>query len=187
MDTVSSDSAPSEIEPHDAVAALGEVIQGASEIDHGNYVDMLETARSGLGERAPKFGRMALGDDQSVDCESRCSAQNGADIMWIGDLVERQHDPAVLGYLADIKIRQGPRLQQHSLMHGLLAEPPRQFPRVDNARGQSRRRRSGGNAWQRVFSRMQRQQLSPARNERFAHGVGAIQQRDIGRSSLKPL
>ena len=53
---------------------------------------MLQRARGGLGEHAGEIRAVPLGHDQRVDPEGAGRAQNRADIVRVGDLVEREND-----------------------------------------------------------------------------------------------
>ena len=61
---------------------------------------------------------MALGGDERVDREGGRGAQNRADIVRIGDLVEHEHK-AVRRQLGDVDRRERPSLEQQPLMNRL--------------------------------------------------------------------
>ena len=82
---------------------------------------------------------MAFGGDERVDREGRRSAQDRADIVRIGDLVE-DNDEAIHWQLGNVDRRKRPRLEQHALMHRLARRAARDLlkahdPHFDPARG----------------------------------------------------
>ena len=100
------------------IADVPQLGQRASEIGNGADRHMFQPARGGFRERAREFRRMALGGDQRVDCEGRGRAQDRADIMRIGDLVE-DDDEAAGRQFGDVDRRERTRLEQQSLMNGV--------------------------------------------------------------------
>ena len=115
-----------------------------------------------------------------IDGEGGGGAQDRADIVRIGDLVEQQDQPAGRRDIGEVALGQGAGLQQQPLMHGLLAQPPRQFARLDQLGFQPRRLRRVLDARDRVGGGMERHQLALAGGQRLAHGVRAIDQRGLG-------
>ncbi len=61
---------------------------------------------------------MALGGDERVDPKGGPGAQNCADVVRIGDLVENQHK-AVRRQVREVDRRERPRLEQQALMNRL--------------------------------------------------------------------
>ena len=57
----------------------------------------------------------------AVDREARGSAQDRAHIVWIGDLIEHEHDAGRFD-LVDFKRGQGVGFRQQTVMHGVGAE-----------------------------------------------------------------
>ena len=88
---------------------------------------MLEAAGSRFRQRPGEFGRVALGRDQRVDREGGAGAQDRADIVRVGDLVENQHE-AVRGQIRDIDRRERPRLEQEPLVNRLARRCGRKSP-----------------------------------------------------------
>ena len=141
---------------------------------------MLQPAGRRLGQHAGKLRAVALGDDDRLHGESGGRAKNRADIVRIGDLVEQQDQPAGRGDIGEVALGQGAGLQQQPLMHGLLAEPPRQLARLDELGLKPRRLRHVLDARDRVGGGVERHELALAGGQRLAHGVGAIDQRGLG-------
>ena len=101
------------------------------------------TVTSGTSSSAPEadFGQhagglraVAGGGDDRLDRKRRRRAQDRADIVRIGDLVEHQHD-AFLGQRIDIGRGQGLGLRQQPLVHGVGAEPLVDRVRADDFGG----------------------------------------------------
>ncbi len=80
---------------------------------------------------------MPSGGDDGLDAERCCRAQDRADIVRIGDLVEHQHD-AVLRQFVEMQAGQGIGLHKQSLMHGVRPEAA-----IDVARIHQFRRNAG--------------------------------------------
>ena len=78
-------------------ARLADFLQRSGEIDHPHPRHPLERAGRGLGDDSAFRRRMAVLGDDSDRSERRCRAQDGADIMRIGDLVEDQQNGALAG------------------------------------------------------------------------------------------
>ena len=98
------------------VSHIAQRFEGAGQIDHDAQRHMLKPARSGLGEYASHMRRMPLRGDDGVHREGGGGAHDGANIMWIGDLIEHQHQS--LGReIGDIQRFEGASLQQQPLMH----------------------------------------------------------------------
>ena len=102
---------------------------------------MLQSAGRRFGQRAGEFGRMALGGDQRVDGEGRGGAQDRADIVRIGDLIEHD-DEAVGRQFGNIDRLERPRLEQEALMHGVARRAQRDFVRRPEFASRGRARRS---------------------------------------------
>ncbi len=82
----------------------------------------------------------------AVDRESGGGAQDRADVVRIGDLIERQHE-AVRGQFGYVDRLQRPRLEQQPLMHRVARQAlgdllGRDDLRLDAARGDLGRKRS---------------------------------------------
>ena len=82
---------------------------------------------------------MALGRDERVDGEGGASAQNRADIVRVGDLIEHQHQ-AVRGQIRDVDWRERPRLEQEPLVDRFAGRARGNFlgahdPRLEPAGG----------------------------------------------------
>ena len=80
------------VEPDPPIAHVAHFGERAGQIGHAANRHVLEPARGGLRQRPGEFGRMALGGDQRVDREGGRGAQDRADIVRIGDLVEDEHE-----------------------------------------------------------------------------------------------
>ena len=78
---------------------------------------------------AGELGRVALGRDKRVDGEGGAGAQDRADIVRVGDLVENQHE-AVRGQICDVDWRERPRLEQQPLMNRLAGRAGGNFLRA---------------------------------------------------------
>ena len=76
-------------------------------------------------------GRVARGRDDGGDAEGGGAAQDRADIVRIGDLVEHQHD-AVWLELPRCPARQRVGLGQQAVMHRVGGEPPRDIVRPND-------------------------------------------------------
>ena len=56
--------------------------------------DGVDGARGRLGQCAAERGRMAVLQDHAARAEGRRRAEDGPDILRVGDLVEHDQDPA---------------------------------------------------------------------------------------------
>ena len=83
-------------------ARLGDLVERAGEVDHAHPGHGLERAAGGLGERAGFGRRVAVLGDDAERVERGGRAQDRADIVRIGDLVEHQQRPAVLGLVEQV-------------------------------------------------------------------------------------
>ena len=136
-----------------------------------------------LAKVPAKFGRVALGRDKRVDGEGGAGAQDRADIVRVGDLVENQHQ-AVRRQICDIDRRERPRLEQEPLMNRLAGRAGGNLlrahdPGLEPARGdfaaQPLGRRGRG---------VETDKLAPRGFERRPDAVKAVDQRNLG---LPPL
>ena len=123
---------------------------------------MFEGAGSRLREDAGKFWTMSLGDNERVHRESSGGAQNGSDIVGVGNLIQHHDKPALRVDVAKISVRQRARLQQQPLMNRVVAEPSRQILRGDNTWFKSRRTCSVADLFGGLFRGVKRQQFSAA-------------------------
>ncbi|MGY4489019.1 hypothetical protein ACVWWR_008210 [Bradyrhizobium sp. LM3.2] len=88
---------------------------------HDRY--QLQRAGGGLGQHTGRFRTVARGGDDRLHGEGRSRAQDGADIVRIGDLVEHQHD-AVLLQILDVGRGQGIGLGEQALVHRVGRQQP---------------------------------------------------------------
>ena len=122
---------------------------------------------------------MALGRDQRVDGVGGGAAQDRADIMRVGDLIEH-HDESALGQIGKVDRLQRARLQQQALMNGLARRARGDLlagedEGLDAARGNLRAEALGGR-----LGRVEADQLATRRAQRGLDAVEAIDLRDIG-------
>ena len=78
------------------VARLGDVLERAGEIDHPHPRHDLERSRGGLGERPAFRRRVAVLRDQRRGAERGGRAEDRADVVRIGHLVEHHERPVRL-------------------------------------------------------------------------------------------
>ena len=127
-------------------AALLERGEPAREILHADQRHVFERAGGGLGQRAGRIRAVALRGDDRRRRERGGRAEDGADIVRIGDLVEHQHD-AFCRHGLDRRRGQGVGFQIEALMHGIGQQPfgdrgrPHQF-RLDRVMPSSASRRA---------------------------------------------
>ena len=88
-------------QPDPPEARLGDFVERAGEVDDAHPGHDLQRARGGARERA-RFGRrVAVLRDDAERIERRRRAQDRADIVRIGHLIEHQQRPAVLRALLE--------------------------------------------------------------------------------------
>src|SRR5579872_3656121 len=146
---------------------------------------MFERAGRRLGEHARKFRRVPLRRDHRTDAESRCRAQDRANIVRIGDLVEDENDAVRLGDRVEIRSGQRPRLENDALMHGIAPEPPSQIFVFDDVE-----RNAGGvdlrlETFRRRRRRMEIEQAPGLVAQRLEDGMKAVNQADVGAGTAK--
>ena len=149
-------------------------VSARAQVLHGNDRHQFERARGGFRQHAGGFGAVPRRGDDRLDRERRRRAQDRADIVRIGDLVEHQHD-ALGRQRSDIRRGQGIRLGQQALMHGVRAEPL-----VDQARPDDFRSHAGvdmvvGEAPGGIFGEPQLANPALRIGQRRRHRVPAIQ------------
>ena len=83
------------VEAVEPEARFLELLERAREIDGAHQRHDLQRAGGGLGQHAGIGGRVAFGDDDAGNAEGGGRAQDGADIVRVGDLVERQHEGVI--------------------------------------------------------------------------------------------
>ncbi len=118
---------------HAPEAEFGQFVERAGDIDHGEIGHDVERSGRGFGQHARFRRGMAVLHDDGRDAEGGCRAQDGADIVRIGNLVEHQHDAAALGGdqdIGDIALGQGLALQGRALMHGPGRKQPADRVRI---------------------------------------------------------
>ncbi len=83
-------------------AGFADLLERAREVDHPRPRHALQRARRRFGERAAFGRRMAVLGDDPDGSERRRRAQDRADIVRVGDLVENQEQGALAGVAEDI-------------------------------------------------------------------------------------
>ena len=108
-------------------AGVANFLERAGEVDDPRPRHALERPGRGFGQR-PAFGRgVAVLRDDSDRPERRGRAQDRADIMRIGDLVEHQQDRAIAGlaeHVAKPDVLQRLDLDDHALMRRVVRDQP---------------------------------------------------------------
>jgi len=102
-------------------AGFLQLLQGARQVNGAHQGDDFQCARSSLGQHAGVGRGMAFGDDQAGHAESRGAAQDCADIVWIGDLVEGEHQGIVAAAgenILELRLLQRSHKDCKPLMHG---------------------------------------------------------------------
>ena len=106
------------------------MIQGAGDVHHLDIGHDFQRAGGGLGQRARLRRGMAVLHHHGGDAESGGGAQDGADIVGIGKLVQHQHNPAALpaGLRSRTSSRsragRGAGFQRRALMHRARRQQP---------------------------------------------------------------
>ena len=168
------------IEADAPIAEIAELAHRSREVGHRADRHVLEAAGGGLGERAGEFGRVPLGRHQRVDGEGGAGAQDRADVVRIGDLVEHD-DEAVGGQLGDVDRLQRPRFEQDALVDRVAWQAlgdllGRCDARFDPAGGDLRREALGGG-----WGDVEPHQLAPRRLERRRHAVEPVDAHHVAR------
>ena len=108
------------------VAGLGHFLERASEIDHAHPRHDLECARGRFGDH-PTFGRgVAVLRDQRGGIERRGRAQDRADVVRIGHLVENHQGPRRIAgeHLVEEQVRQGLAIEHEALVRRIARYHP---------------------------------------------------------------
>ena len=92
------------VQPDTPVAEIAELSHGAGEVGDRADRHMLVPAGGRLGECAGELGRVALGRHQRVDGEGGAGSEDRADVVRVGDLIERD-DQAVRRQLGNVDWR----------------------------------------------------------------------------------
>ena len=113
------------VEADHEAAELLELGERAGKVLHQRHGHVLERARGRLGERAVERRAVAAGHDEAGRAERRARAQDGADVVRVGDLVEHDDGPAraARDQLGQRRLRQRLGLDQGTLVHGVGPEP----------------------------------------------------------------
>ena len=138
------------VEANGHEAAVVQLVQRAGEILHGHQWHQLQRAGGRLRQHPGRFGAVTRRGDDGLDREGRRRAQDGADIVRIGDLVEHQHDALLR--------------QRHRYQASPAARPP---PAGPDARRRGRAVRRSGSAARFPGSRGGRSCRRPAAWRRF--------------------
>ena len=112
--------------------------------------------------------------------EGRSRAQDRADIMRVGDLVEHQHG-AFRGDVLDVERGEGIGFHQQALMHGIGPEPRVDRVRPHDLRRDRQREAFLGQAMRAVFGREDLADRAARIGERRHDGVPAVEDRDAFR------
>ena len=104
------------VEPNREKSTLLQLAQRARKILYCDDRNEIERARRGFSENTSCFGRMPRRDDDRAHREGRGRAQDRADIVRIGDLIEHQHNAARIQCVGG-RGRQRIGFRQQALMH----------------------------------------------------------------------
>lgn len=114
------------VEAHRPEPMLLQLLQRLRQVGDLDQRHKVEAAGGRPGRRTRKLGRAALGNDDRVDRKGRRTAQDGADVARVAELVERKQQRRALGRddVAQREDRQRPGLQGQPLVKLLAAHPP---------------------------------------------------------------
>ena len=126
-------SAASSSRPMTMQVELLQLGQRPREVLHQRDRHMLERAGGRLRQRAVERRAVAPGHDEAAGAERRARAQDGADVVRVGHLVEHDEGPpgAALDQLGERGLRQRLGLDQRALMHGVGAQSAVEVPGRD--------------------------------------------------------
>ncbi len=121
---------------------------------------------------------MALCDDEPIDGEGGGRAQNGADVVRVGDLIERDDQPFRRQF-RDVDRLDRPRFEQQALMYGVARQALRDLLAGDDLcldvpLFDFRRKALGGGA-----RCIEANELSPRRAQRSADRMEAVNARNV--------
>lgn len=114
------------VEAHRPEPKLLQLLQRLRQVGDLDQRHEVEAAGGGAGRRTRKLGRAALGNDDRVDRKGGRTAQDGADVTRVAELVERKQQRRALGR-DDVGQREGRQragLQRQPLVKLLAAHPP---------------------------------------------------------------
>ena len=124
------------VEPDPPEARLGDFLQRSGEVDDADPRHALQRARRGLGQRAAFARRMAILGDDADRPERRGGAEDRADIMRVGDLVEHQQGGAfgrVGEDVAEPDVLERRNLDHHALVRRVVGHQPAEIGDVGEA------------------------------------------------------
>ena len=173
----------SEVEADLPIAHVAHLGERPRQIGDAANRHVLEPAGSRLRQCASEVGRMALGRDKRIDGEGGAGAQDRADIVRIGDLVEHEHQ-SVCRQIRNVDWRERPHLKQQPLMNRLAGRAGGNLlwahdPGLEPARGDF-----GAEPLGRCGCGVKTDKLAPGGVERRPDAVKAVDQRNLG---LPPL
>ena len=109
-------------------AGSAQFFESTCDVDNTYIGNHVERARCGLGQNARLRRRMAILHDNRADAKSDCGTQDGPHIVWVGDLVEHEHEArsarAGAKNVFQITLRQRIAKQRGALMDGTGRQKP---------------------------------------------------------------
>ena len=135
------------VEPDERIAHLAQRPHRVGKVRDPQIGLALERPGGGFGERPGLGRRMPVRRDHGAGAEHLGRAQDGADIVRVGDPVEQQHQGRVSVRRADLGDRapiERLDLQSRALMHRLRIERRLEAARIDDLRRKARCTDLGG-------------------------------------------
>jgi len=130
------------VEPQPPIAQFGQFVQRPAEVGDPDPRQNFQRAGGGFGERARFRRRMPFGTDDGAGAEGGGGADDRADIMGIGHLVEDQRQmrfvPADPAAVRKVSRRQGPGQQGDPLMNAVIRQQVFEHFGGDNFRFEGR-------------------------------------------------
>jgi hypothetical protein len=166
-------------EPHPQEAGVAKSAQGLSQVADQNHRDDVEAAACCFGQRACQRRAMPLWHHDTHSPEGGCRAQDGSDILRIGDLVEHKKNP--FGQqIFELDRGQGGRFEYNALMHGVRPNQPVELPWQGGLRPDAPRLQGFVEPPCGIFGGEQPADGPVRVGERGFYGVEPIQQNTVG-------
>src|SRR4051812_24530604 len=170
------------VEPDGEPAAVLHLGERAPKILHRHHSYEIERAGRRFCKHAGGLGRMPRGRDDCLYAEGRRGAQDRADIVRIGDLVEKERG-AFIGKVFEFERGKGLGFHKQAVMHGIRREPCRDRIRPHDLGRDGKREALVGETARGVLGCDDLAHRAARIGECGGHGVPAVENRDAFRNA----
>ena len=166
------------VEGDPPVAQRCQLVERAGEVGDLDHRQQVQRARGGLGDRAAELGAAALRQHHRAHLERGRRAQDRADVVRVGDLVEQEDQVAAgLGGAGafQVEARQGRCGQSEALVDRALAEAAVELLALDGGDFEAGAARGRAEAGEALGGREQAVAAAPRVGERRLDRVAAVE------------